>query len=166
MRKNKIICLVVILCCVTALVAGLSACKEDDPELSIFDQTALIGASGTSVNVTVTRGSTEVYSYKNGKVSNPYNLDVKPSDYIGDMTENGAVKLQKDYLTEGYRLEYDETEGEVFLHGTLTSTVNWLGKNIDGANVTIKANLMTKELELYEISYKTGDFDVVISITA
>lgn len=160
-KNNKILVVLLIAVCIAGILATTVACDKRSP----INEAVTLANGKTNCSVVITRNGDVVYSYKNGEVENPYGLDVNAQDYI-DTAATVSISLTAQNLKEGYSFEYNDGNGDVSLEATLVNTASVLGRNIDGATLTVIGNIDGKTLEKYTVSYTDENgLDVTISLS-
>lgn len=160
-KSNKILIVLLIAVCIAGMLATTVACDKRSP----LNETVTLANGKTNCSVVITRNGETVYSYKNGEVENPHGLDVNAQDYI-DTAATVSISLTAQNLKEGYSFEYNDGNGNVSLEATLTNTASVLGRNIDGAKLSVVGNIDGKTLEKYVVSYTDENgLEVTISLS-
>lgn len=145
MKRSKVFIAAIVAIALTVALCASACVTEDDTQIN---DAFKLAAGKDYLKVEVSDNGGTFYIYDNGKTTDLYDLGIKFEEVAGAKGE--AYAFTTDNLKEGYVCEKNATDGSVSLSGELQNTGS-LG--LDGATVVLKANMQTKEVETYAITY-------------
>lgn len=160
MRNKKIVLAIALVAVVTIAAALLTACNSEE---QIYSQIFDLCAKQNDLAVTVKQGETTVYTYKDGVGSSDFDgLQIDASAYIR-AAENAGRKLSLSDFAEDVSKSYEEITGAFEIEGAFADAKAILVVDVQ-ANVHIKGNYLSGDVEIYQISYQHNGFDVEITL--
>lgn len=158
--KNKKFLITAVIVLTLAVILAASACEKSQDKL---DLTLGYASECTALKVETSKDGATVYVYDNGEVSDEYNLGVDASAIVGKAGEKGLL-LKKSDLKEGYTFKTDGNAAT--LSAQLADAAALIGVKNATVSVSIKADLGTKSVSEYKVSYTDANgYDVVITLS-
>lgn len=160
MRNKKIVLAIALVAVITVAATLLTACNTEE---QVYAQIFELCAKQNNLAVTVKSGEYTVYTYKDGAGSSDYvGIDVDAQKYV-QAAENAGKKLSISDFAEGVNASYEEVTGAFEIQGALADAKAVLGLDVQ-ANVHIKGNFLSGNVEIYQVAYQHNGFDVTITL--